>query len=158
MGLDYTLYLNIKDKESGVTHFRMEVAYWRKCWNISNELHNMCNEPQYSVPEKYRVQFNTMCSIIVLPDIIKRIKDELSNFNYNDNDFWNCQVWENAVVRDMSIRNMANLFALQAWLCDKEDDEILKYASYDGNRVEWLMEYLKEKDKCELFIESEFSY
>ena len=160
MGLDYTIYLTIKDKESAVKQSRTEIAYWRKCWTLSETLHDLCSQTAYSVPEKYQESYHTVCcSIIVLKDIIKTIKDELDK-DYIDNYFWDGQVWENAIVRDMSIHNMANLYALQAWLNDKEDDEILQHAAYSGKKedIDWLREYLKEKDKYELFIESEFSY
>ena len=156
MGLDYTISLVIKDKESTVKRFEMDVAYWRKCWKLSEVLHDLSGNNRYSVPEKYRDEYDHVCSVTVLDDIIKCIKHELDEGL--DNDFWDCGIWSRAVIRDQSIRNLANLYALQAWLNDQEDYEILRHADYDNSGTEWFEEYLKTKDKYELFIVSDFSY
>ena len=79
MGLDYTIYLAIRDKETKVNQHIIEIAYWRKGWSIRDELNLIADKPIYSLPDMYdKSDIWHTCSPAVLQAVVDLFKD-----NYN---------------------------------------------------------------------------
>lgn len=156
MGLDYTIYLTVKNANTGVTEFREDVAYWRKCFSISKGLHGLFEEEAKHTNEKYQDKFNAICSVTVVDTIIDYIYEHL--IYPLASDIWDSSVWSELEVRDTTIHNLAHLMALKHWLDDRENLDALELAMYEHNKPEWLETLLRNPDKYQVFIESEYSY
>lgn len=160
MGLDYVIKVHIKDKDTGITQFEMTCAHWRKCWNISKCLHNeVFGSGRFNVPNKFITcgKDDFMCSPNVIHEVVSVLLDKLKTCNLNS-DLWTAQVWTHTETRDMTIINLANLFALDAWINDNYDEDAWKFCNDERLLPEWAESYINEKDKYQIVIESIFSY
>lgn len=163
MGLDYTISLELLDKESGIKQFEETICYWRKCWNVSKTIHEMFTDNKNTVPDKYKY-IDTEYTKINAPTIIGKVSSYIfkcvNNVSIND-DLWKSDIWESVIVRDRTIRNMANLLALEEWLTNTENYEALNIACNDNSlspMCTWYETFCKNPDKYVIVIESDFSY
>lgn len=80
MGLDYLIYLAVRDKETKVNKHIIEIAYWRKGWAIRDELNAIASKPIYSLPDMYdKSDVWHTCSPAVLQSVINLFKDNLND-------------------------------------------------------------------------------
>ena len=153
MGLDYTIYLAIRDKETKVNQHIIEIAYWRKGWSIRNELNNIANKPIYKLPDVYNMPDDMW--ITCSPAVLQAVADL---FTSNMNDVM-CELWTNSIfpavcTRDNTIRQLANIYAAKYWISESEDDDSFQLMHYDANKIsmEAFYDFNKNKSKYEVAI------
>ena len=152
MGLDYTVYLAIRDKETKINQHVIEIAYWRKGWSIRNELNVIASKPIYKLPDAYdKSDIWITCSPAVLQAVVDL-------FLSNVNDIM-CEMWTNSIfpaicTRDNTIRQLANIYAAKYWISESEDDDAFKLMYYDPDKasMEVFYDFNKNKDKYEVVI------
>lgn len=162
MGLDYTISLELLDKESGIKQFEETICYWRKCWNVSKIIHEIFTNNKNTVPDKYKY-IDTDYTKLNVPTIVDKVCSYMlkciSEVSIDD-DLWRSDIWNNVIVRDRTIRNMANLLALKEWLVNTENYEALNIACDNprSHMCAWYDTFCENRDKYVIVIESDFSY
>ena len=102
--------------------YDLEVAYWRKCWNVRyiilDVLHS--NDDNDGVLNVTREE---------LVEIIRRLKKDL---NYSDflEEKWGSCIWEWNEFRGIQKRNMKNLKKLARMMKRHPEIEVIFYDSY----------------------------
>ena len=95
MGLDYTVYLAIRDKQTKVNQHIIEIAYWRKGWSIRDELNSIADKPIYSLPDAYdKSDIWHTCSPAVLQAVVDLFKDNMNDIM--------CDLWTNSIFSAVS--------------------------------------------------------
>lgn len=155
MGLDYSVYLCIRDKETKLSKWNIEIAYWRKAYGIKDVLQDIARKPLYMI--SYTDDYFTVCNTSVLREVIKEFISSLSDIN---NDMWVNSIWTPVETRDQTIKNIGTIYAAISWI-DNSDDfeafELMFYSSADKD-TSILESYIKDKDKYEIVIAFENSY
>ena len=155
MGLDYTIYLAIRDKETKVNQHIIEIAYWRKGWSIRDELNSIANKPIYSLPDVYdKSDIWHTCSPAVLQAVVDLFRDNMNDIMC---DLWTNSIFSAVSIRDHTIRQLANIYAAKYWISDIEDEEFVISSFMDEEEViakiiEFNYDYEKVKIWCEDII------
>lgn len=155
MGLDYLIYLNIRDKETKVTKHLIEIAYWRKGFGIRDVIQEIVRKPIYLLDSKS--DYITISSTAALSDIIDRF---MKSFGDIENSMWTNSIFSPISTRDNTIRQTANLFAAKYWISHPEDDEAfrLMWEEYNKADMDIFDDYNNNKNNYEVVITVENSY
>lgn len=154
MGLENSIYLTIRDKETHIVQYEVSVAYWRRYFSVRDTLLRLFKNERYLIEQKSEYLF--ICSPNILTSVISELMENIGTL---DCELWTNSFWEPVISRDRTIRNVANLYALQAWIYDPENEDALNICRYDTNDdIGWYKTYMKNKDKYEILITFEDSY
>lgn len=102
--------------------YDLEVAYWRKCWNIRALIYNALGaewENDSKVPMDRQDVLN----------VIKALKG-VNRKNWEDNEWGGGSIWEWDEYKDSHRRNIANLKWLARFMKKHLDIEVYFYDSY----------------------------
>lgn len=109
--------------ETDITEYnneiRIEIAYWRKCWGIRNEIINILHMDSN--------QYKTKIDIEDIPAIIRMLYKFLSE------EYWSkCgdSIWEYEDIKEKLVQNIINLKWLYYFMQKNENIEIEFYDSY----------------------------
>lgn len=152
MGLDYSIYLAVRDKETKVNKHIIEIAYWRKGWSIRDELNAIASKPIYSLPDMYdKSDVWHTCSPAVLQPVINLFKDNLNDIMC---DLWTRSTFTALATRDNTIRQLANIYAAKYWISDVEDEDAFKYMHNEPEDIsmETFNDVCKNRDKYEIVV------
>ena len=131
MGLDNSIEIKRKDslpncvlcfdndewrKQRG---YDLEVAYWRKCWNVRAMIYELLNMPQD----------NDMEILMTREDVLATIK-ALKSINRNNFDDWGSCIWEWKELRKINRRNIKNLKRLAHMMKKHPTIEVYFYDSW----------------------------
>ena len=155
MGLDYEIHLTIRDKETKMKQWCIEISYWRKAWSLCSEIQGIINKPIYKISNSDN--FYTVCHPAVLNEISDLIIKNIRDLNSN---VWTDSVFSPLVTRDASLRNLEHLLSAEEWLKDPEDEDAfdLMFNEPEKRDISIQESYLKNKDKYEIVIEFINSY
>lgn len=155
MGLDYSISLSIRERETKVVKWDITIAYWRKAWSLCNKFQEIAYSPKYEI--SHNSDWLCTCNQSVLPEIVKVIKDNLDNL---DSDYWTDSVFPAISTRHNSIIQLAQIYSAIQWLNNPQDDDAFYYMWEDWERrdLSILESYLNDKDKYEIVIEFDNSY
>lgn len=127
MGLDSGITIrkiNEKDIPDFIKYTKyseeIEIAYWRKCWNIRNKILDVLNPEN---EDKYSFAIDRED----IPAITRVLKPFLAK-DYWDNN--NTSIWEYKDMIDNNIQVIINLIWLYIYMDDHDDIEIEFYDSY----------------------------
>ena len=100
----------------------MEVAYWRKCWNVRNIIFDVLSrgEDDEGVIEITREE---------LVEIIHRLENDLHYFDFLEGEWGGC-IWYWNDFRRIQKRNMKNLKKLAHMMKRHTEIEVIFYDSY----------------------------
>ena len=130
MGLDNGIIVKYQstlgDKIQGICYYdfgngEIEVAYWRKCWNVRRAIFNAI----YSDGEDYETYFDL--------DDLYRIIEALKGFNEENwsGDSWDDgSIWEWDEYKEFHLANIARLERLAEIMAEHPDLEAYFYDSY----------------------------
>jgi hypothetical protein len=100
--------------------YDLEVAYWRKCWNVRHIIFDVIdsgeNDYVYNITREELVE------------IIHRLEDDLHYFDFLDGE-WDC-IWTWNEFRRIQKRNMKNLKKLAHMMKRHPEIEVIFYDSY----------------------------
>lgn len=109
--------------ETDITEYndeiRIEIAYWRKCWGIRNEIINILHMDSN--------QYKTKIDMEDIPAIIRMLYKFLSE------EYWSeCgdSIWEYEDIKEKLVQNIINLKWLYYFMQKNENIEIEFYDSY----------------------------
>lgn len=155
MGLDYEIHLTIRNKETKMKQWVIEISYWRKAWSLCSEIQSIINEPVYKIHNDE--DFYTVCHPAVLREISDLILKRIRNLN---DTVWTDSVFPAISTRDTTLRNLGCILAAEEWINDQEDDDSfqLMFREYDKFDKSILDSYLSHKDSYEIVIEFINSY
>lgn len=102
--------------------YDLEVAYWRKCWNVRAIIFDVLRrgDDNDSVIDITREE---------VLEIIKRLQDDLHYFDFLDDDWGGC-IWEWNIFRNIQKRNIKNLKKLVKMMKRHPEIEVYFYDSY----------------------------
>lgn len=133
MGLDNGIEIRRKDnlpncalcfdKEWRKQHgYNLEVAYWRKCWNVRAIIFDVLGrgDDNDSVIDITREE---------VIEIIKRLQNDLRYFDFIEDDWDGC-VWDWNSFRRFQKRNIKNLRKLEDMMRRHPEIEVYFYDSY----------------------------
>lgn len=133
MGLDNGIEIRRKDnlpncvlcfdKEWRKQHgYDLEVAYWRKCWNVRAIIFDVLGrgDDNNSVIQVTREE---------IIEIIKRLQSDLHYFDFLE-DAWDGCVWDWNSFRRFQKRNIKNLKKLEDMMRRHPEIEVYFYDSY----------------------------
>lgn len=102
--------------------YGLEVAYWRKCWNVRAIIFDVLRrgDDNDSVIDITREE---------VLEIIKRLQDDLHYFDFLDDDWGGC-IWEWNIFRKIQKRNIKNLKKLAKMMKRHPEIEVYFYDSY----------------------------
>ena len=103
-------------------NYDLEVAYWRKCWNVRNIIFDVLRrgDDNDSVINVTREE---------LIEIIHRLEDDLHYSDFLEGDWGSC-IWEWNTFRRIQKRNMKNLKKLAKMMKRHPEIEVIFYDSY----------------------------
>lgn len=100
--------------------YSLEVAYWRKCWNVRRTIFDvLCGEDDNGVIDVTREE---------LVEIIRRLEEEFHYFDFLE-DGWDC-IWEWNTFRKIQKRNIKKLKKLAKMMKRHPEIEVFFYDSY----------------------------
>lgn len=111
MGLDLTIYLRAKNKETNA-NYDIEIAYWRKCWSLRDELLKLFTFKKEDIISQYE-DIITEVPMLYLPDIIFLLSEKIP---YEEDVCFDNSVWNSAEARLITIDNLKNLCAWESAL------------------------------------------
>ena len=102
--------------------YDLEVAYWRKCWNVRNIIFDVLRrgDDNDSVIDITREE---------LLEIIKRLEDDLHYFDFLEGEWGGC-IWEWNDFRRFQKWNLKNLKKLARMMKRHPEIEVIFYDSY----------------------------
>ena len=102
--------------------YDLEVAYWRKCWNVRYVIFDVLHrgEDNDSVIDITREE---------VLEIIRRLEDDFHYFDFLNDDYGGC-FWEWNVFRKIQKRNIKNLKKLAKMMKRHPEIEAYFYDSY----------------------------
>ena len=155
MGLDYSISLCIREKDTKVEKWNIDIAYWRKAWSLSSKFQEIAYSPKYEI--SHNSDWLCFCHQSVLPEIAKVIKDNINNL---DSDYWTDSVFPAVSTRHNSIIQLAQIYDAIHWLNNPEDEDAfeLMWEDWNNKDLSILESYLKDKDKYEIVVEFDNSY
>ena len=155
MGLDFTLSLAIREKDTKAAKWIIDIAYWRKAWFLSNRVVEIVSEPKYAVDNIEK--FFYVSSTAALAEIANMIKDSVSDIN---SDFWTDSVFSATSTRHNSMIQLARIYDAIRWITDPEDDDAFELMWEDSDKLDTgiLEAYLKEKDRYDIVLYTDYSY
>ena len=98
---------------------RIEIAYWRKCWGIRNEIINILHMNSN--------QYKTEIDVEDIPAIIRMLYKFLSE------EYWSKygdSIWEYEDIKEKLVQNIINLKWLYYFMQKNENIEVEFYDSY----------------------------
>ena len=103
-------------------NYGLEVAYWRKCWNVRAIIFDVLRrgDDNDSVIDITREE---------LVEIIHRLEDDLHYFDFLEGEWGSC-IWEWNTFRRIQKRNMKNLKKLAGMMKRHPEIEVIFYDSY----------------------------
>lgn len=152
MGLDYSIFLAIRDKETKINQHVIEIAYWRKGWSIRDELNLIANKPIYGMPDVYdKSDIWHTCSPAVLQAVVDLFKDNMNDIMC---DLWTNSIFSAVSTRDHTIRKLANIYAAKYWISDVEDEDSFRYMHNEPDDIsmEIFNDVCKNRDKYEIVV------
>ena len=110
--------------ETDITEYNneieMEIAYWRKCWGIRNEIIKILHMSD----DQYRAEIN----IEDIPPIIRMLYNFLSESYWNE---YGDSIWDyDEGIKEKLVQNIINLKWLYYFMQKNENIEIEFYDSY----------------------------
>lgn len=102
--------------------YDLEVAYWRKCWNVRNIIFDVLRrgEDNDSVIDITREE---------LVEIIRCLEDDLHYFDFLEGEWGGC-IWDWNAFRRIQKRNIKNLKKLAGMMKRHPEIEVYFYDSY----------------------------
>ena len=102
--------------------YDLEVAYWRKCWNVRYVIFDVLRrgDDNDSVIDITREE---------VLEIIRRLEDDFHYSDFLDNDYGGC-IWEWNTFRNIQKRNIKNLKKLAKMMKRHPEIEVYFYDSY----------------------------
>ena len=130
MGLDNGIVIRRKDnlpncalcfdnewrKQHG---YDLEVAYWRKCWNVRAIIFDVLG----------RGEDNDSIIQVTREEIIERLQNDLHYFDFLEDDWGGC-IWDWNTFRHFQKRNIKNLKKLEDMMRRHPEIEVYFYDSY----------------------------
>jgi len=107
-----------KDYEGDV-----EIAYWRKCWGLRNDIMNTFGWRTKS-PDEWKFEISTPAQVIDLIELIAKWLDKERWENDGDS------IWEYEEVREMLIQQIINLALIHGYMSSNPDVYLVFYDSY----------------------------
>ena len=155
MGLDFTLSLAIREKDTKAAKWVIDIAYWRKAWALSHDIVNIVSEPKYAVQNDG--DFFYVSSTAALYEIADLIKNNISDI---EADYWEDSVFSPTSTRHNSIIQLASIYDAIKWLNSPEDDDAFELMWEDVKKFDSgiLEAYLGEKDKYDIVLYTDYSY
>jgi hypothetical protein len=101
--------------------YNLEVAYWRKCWNVRAIIFSVIDD------EEEHCVYNITREDLV--EIIHRLEDELHYCNFLSGEWGGC-IWEWNEFRSIQKRNIKNLKKLAHMMKRHPEIEVIFYDSY----------------------------
>ena len=102
--------------------YDLEVAYWRKCWNVRAIIFSVLlrGDDNDSIIDITRDE---------LLEIIKRLKDEFHYHDFLEGEWGSC-IWDWNTFRNIQKRNLKNLKKLAKMMKRHPEIEVIFYDSY----------------------------
>ena len=102
--------------------YDLEVAYWRKCWNVRYVIFDILRrgDDNDSVIDITREE---------VLEIIRRLEDDFHYFDFLENDYGGC-IWEWNTFRNIQTRNIKILKKLAKMMKRHPEIEVYFYDSY----------------------------
>ena len=100
--------------------YDLEVAYWRKCWNVRRVIYCTLNQPDENDSE-IELSYEDVRSII------KALEDEIHYFTFED---WGDCIWTWNEFRRFQKWNINNLKKLARMMKRHPEVEVIFYDSY----------------------------
>ena len=141
MGLDNYILITIKDSkkfgripkwirrsEWDINHNAIELSYWRKCWNVREEIFDYINKNGCPAVDEYQ-EYEYELNIDDVLSILKQIKTNLySAKKWNNSD----SIWKWNEVKQHYKYNLRKAQKILKWLKRKSVDsyQITFYDSY----------------------------
>ena len=107
-----------KDYEGSV-----EIAYWRKCWGLRNDIMNTFGWRTKS-PDEWKFEISTPAQVI---DLIALIAKWLDKERWEDE---GDSIWEYDDIKNMLVQNIINLSIIQSYMTINPDVYLEFYDSY----------------------------
>ena len=101
--------------------YDLEVAYWRKCWNVRQIIFSVVDSSEYDC------EYNITREELV--EIIHRLENDLHYFDFLEGEWGGC-IWEWNDFRRIQKRNMKNLKKLAGMMKRHPEIEVIFYDSY----------------------------
>ena len=102
--------------------YNLEVAYWRKCWNVRHAIFDVLRRGE----DSDNVIDITYEEVL---EIIKRLEDDFHYFDFLEGDCGGC-IWEWNIFRNIQKRNIKNLKKLAKMMKRHPEIEVYFYDSY----------------------------
>ena len=100
--------------------YDLEVAYWRKCWNVRHIIFDvLCRGDDFI--------YNIAREELV--EIIRRLEDDLHYFDFLEGEWGSC-IWDWNTFRRIQKRNIKNLKKLARMMKRHPEIEVYFYDSY----------------------------
>ena len=133
MGLDNGIEVRRKDKLPNCVlcfdddwckqrGYDLEVAYWRKCWNVRDVIFDVLRrgDENDSVIDITREE---------LVEIIDRLESDINYFDFLEGGSYSC-IWDWNTLRRIQKRNIKNLKKLAKMMKRHPEIEVIFYDSY----------------------------
>ena len=111
MGLDLTIYLKAKDEETNL-NYNIEIAYWRKCWSLRDELLKLFTSKKEDIISQYE-DITTEVPISYLHDTILLLSNKIP---HEEDVCFDDSLWDTAEARLITIDNLKELCAWESVL------------------------------------------
>ena len=103
-------------------NFDLEVAYWRKCWNVRDVIFDVLRRGE----DNDSVIYITREEVL---EIIKRLENDFHYFDFLADEWSDC-IWKWNTFRKIQKRNIKNLKKLAGMMKRHPEIEVYFYDSY----------------------------
>ena len=98
---------------------KVEIAYWRKCWGIRNEILDILHMNDYTYTKNIDIED--------IPALIKMLYNFLSENYWEEN---SDSIWEYEGMKEQLVQQIINLKWLYSFMKENNDIEVEFYDSY----------------------------
>lgn len=119
MGLDFSIYVKLKNKRTGDER-DFELAYWRKCYGIRDMIVEVAMNDRVKHKDNFQ-DVDIICDPTVIHDINEHLIEELGNLNSS---YWTDSIWTPFETREQTLHNLAAMLSFEDWLygkCELDD-------------------------------------